>query len=232
MTAIVETTDLSKTYGQGHQTVHAVRDINLSVGSGRFLAVTGPSGSGKSTLLALIGGLLSPTSGKVIVNHHAVHELTGRKRARFRSRHVGFVFQSSNLIPYLTARENIAVLAAIANADRADVMRRADHLIDELGLVDRADTITTRLSGGERQRVAIARALVNQPDVILVDEPTASLDRERGRQVVAELRAQIRRRGLIGIMVTHDLEMAELADHVVEMRDGRLLGQPLSVTGG
>jgi len=218
----LEVIELSKTYFGAAEPVEAVKGATFSAAAGEFLAIVGPSGSGKTTLLAMIGGLLSPMSGTVRVDGVAIDRLDARKLAAFRRRRVGFVFQSNNLIPYLTARENLLLMADIGGVDRKTARVRADRLLDELGLAHRANALATELSGGERQRVAIARALMNDPALILVDEPTAALDSARGRQVVESLKAEIKSRNKLGIMVTHDLAMAALTDRILEMHDGVL----------
>jgi len=218
----LEVIELSKTYFGAAEPVEAVKGATFSAAAGEFLAIVGPSGSGKTTLLAMIGGLLSPTSGTGRVDGVAIDRLDARKLAAFRRRRVGFVFQSNNLIPYLTARENLLLMADIGGVDRKTARVRADRLLDELGLAHRANALATELSGGERQRVAIARALMNDPALILVDEPTAALDSARGRQVVESLKAEIKSRNKLGIMVTHDLAMAALTDRILEMHDGVL----------
>lgn len=214
--------NVTKTYGEGDSAVAAVRDASFSAEAGEFIALVGPSGSGKTTLLAMIGGLLSPTSGTISVNGTNVGALSGGDQARYRRDQVGYVFQSNNLLPYLTARENLMLIRAIGAKGRGTASQRADQLMEELGLSKRRNALATELSGGERQRVAIARALMNDPDLVLVDEPTASLDSTRGRQVVESLLEEVKSRAKIGIMVTHDLAMAELADRVFELHDGML----------
>ncbi len=218
----LEVVELSKTYYGAAEPVEAVKGATFSASAGEFLAVVGPSGSGKTTLLAMIGGLLSPTSGTIRVDGIAIDRLDSRKLAAFRRQRVGFVFQANNLIPYLTARENLLVMADIGGVDRRTARERADRLLEELGLSQRANALATELSGGERQRVAIARALMNDPALILVDEPTAALDSARGRQVVESLKAEIKLRNKLGIMVTHDMAMAALTDRILEMHDGVL----------
>lgn len=213
--------NLSKTYGSGESAVQAVRDVSFQSNPGEFIALVGPSGSGKTTLLAMIGGLLTPTSGEIVVNEQEISSLSDSDRAQYRRDCVGFVFQANNLVPYLTARENLMVMRAIGGG-RGATRSRADQLLEELGLTARANALSTELSGGERQRVAIARALMNDPQLVLVDEPTASLDSVRGRQVVETLIQEVKGRGKTGIMVTHDHAMAELADRILELRDGQL----------
>lgn len=214
---------LTKTFKSGAEVVHAVRDVSFEAAAGDFVAVVGPSGSGKTTLLAMLGGLLTPTAGTIQVDGRSVEKLRGRQAAAYRRNAVGYVFQANNLIPFLTARENLLVIRQIGGtADGGRARRRADQLLEELGLAARANAIVTELSGGERQRVAIGRALMNDPDLVLVDEPTAALDSARGRQVVGSLMAEVKERDKLGIMVTHDMAMAELADRILEMHDGEL----------
>jgi putative ABC transport system ATP-binding protein len=222
MTLALQVSDLTKVYGTGHTAVNAVTDASLEVSNNEFIALVGPSGSGKTTLLSMVGGLLTPTSGSVIVGNTDIGELTSRDRTKFRSNSVGFVFQAFNLVPFLTARENLTMMASISGTDRGVIEDRATELLDELGLDDRAKNLPEELSGGERQRVAIGRALVTDPDLILVDEPTASLDSERGAQVVEMLASEIRTRGKAGIMVTHDLRMVDFTDRSMNISDGSL----------
>ena len=218
MTAI----DVTKLYGEGHTQVKALSDATLELHENEFLALLGPSGSGKTTLLSVIGGLLAPTKGTVTIGDTHLSELSKKAQTRFRANRVGFVFQGFNLVPFLTARENMTVMASISDASRDEIGQRADQLLDELGLAERSDNLPEQLSGGERQRVAIGRALVTDPDLILVDEPTASLDTELGIQVVKLLASEIKSRGKAGIMVTHDLRMVGYTDRTVRILDGRL----------
>jgi putative ABC transport system ATP-binding protein len=215
-------TNVSKTYGEGENAVAAVQEVSLSCASGEFVALVGPSGSGKTTLLAMIGGLLTPTAGTILVEDVDVSALAAKGQARYRRDKVGYVFQSNNLIPYLTVRENLLLIRQIGAKGHSSAGERADQLIEELGLTKRRNALSTDLSGGERQRVAIARALMNDPQLVLVDEPTASLDSTRGKQVVSLLLDEVKSRGKLGIMVTHDLAMADMADRIFEMHDGVL----------
>ena len=215
--------DVTKVYGEGHTAVRALCNASISLRDNEFLALVGPSGSGKTTLLSVIGGLLAPTSGSVVIGDTTLTDLSKKEQTRFRANRVGFVFQGFNLVPFLTARENMTVMASISDNSRTDIEERADQLLEELGLADRSDNLPEQLSGGERQRVAIGRALVTDPDLILVDEPTASLDTELGTQVVKLLASEIKSRGKAGIMVTHDLRMVEFTDRTVEILDGELL---------
>ncbi len=223
MSATLRVTELSKTYGSGGLAVHAVRDVSFETQSGEFTAIVGPSGSGKTTLLAMIGGLLTPTNGKIRVNDREITRLAASERARYRRDSVGFVFQANNLIPFLTARENLLIMSEIGPGNRREANERADRLLDELGLTSRAYALATELSGGERQRVAIGRALMRDPLLVLVDEPTANLDSEQGETVVRSLIAEVRGRDKLGIMVTHDMKIAALATALLELRDGHVI---------
>ena len=222
MSATLAVTGLNKMYGSGAVAVHAVRDVSFSTEPGDFVAIVGPSGSGKTTLLAMIGGLLRPTSGSIQVRGQEIGRLSDGERARYRRDRVGYVFQANNLVLFLTARENLTIMYEIGPGSRHEATSRADGLLEELGLAGRAHALASQLSAGERQRVAIARALMRAPWLILVDEPTANLDSERGEQVVRSLIAEVKGREKLGIMVTHDARMAALADVVLEMRDGHL----------
>ncbi len=222
MNVTLEVSALSKTYGSGEQAVHAVRNAAFSTQPGEFVAVVGPSGSGKTTLLAMIGGLLRPTAGAIVVNGRDIAGLGRGEQAAYRRDTVGYVFQANNLLPFLTARENLLVMAKITRANGKTAGARADRLLAELGLERRANAVATELSGGEKQRVAIGRALMNDLALVLVDEPTASLDSARGRQVVLSLIAEVKQRGKLGLMVTHDMDMAMLADRILSMHDGEM----------
>jgi putative ABC transport system ATP-binding protein len=219
----LEVRTVAKTFGAGAQAVEAVNGISFEVHAGELVSLIGPSGSGKSTLLAMIGALLTPTAGAILIAGDDIARLSSGERARFRRDHVGFVFQSSNVVSYLTVRENISLPGSFGGADKRAVCDLADELIREFGLEDAVDRRGDRLSGGQRQRVALARALVRDPTLLLIDEPTANLDTARGIQVVEMLTEQIHARGKAGLMVTHDLEMAARADRVLEIRDGRLV---------
>lgn len=231
--AILRVTDVTKMYGEGHTAVTAVAHATMAVDKGEFVALLGPSGSGKTTLISIIGGLLGATSGSVELGGMDVTALRGKELTAFRASKVGFVFQSANLVPFLTARENLLYVAGLVKGgSRKEAAARADQLLEELGLEQRARNVPEQLSGGERQRVAIGRALMNDPDLILVDEPTAALDTAMGRQVVELLRREVKARGKTGIMVTHDLRMVEYTDRVFEILDGTLthVEQPSAIT--
>lgn len=218
---MLSVSNLTKTYQEGDREVQAVRDVNFGGEPGEFIAIVGPSGSGKTTTLAMLGGLLTPTNGSINLNGREITELSPRELTEYRRLSVGYVFQANNLLPFLTVRENLLVMSWIG-ARKDEGKPRADQLIEELGLSHRADALATQLSGGERQRVAIGRALMNDPEIVLVDEPTANLDSVRGRQVVEMLVRETKDRNKLTIMVTHDLDMAALADHIYEMHDGVL----------
>jgi putative ABC transport system ATP-binding protein len=213
---------LTKVFGSGDTAVEAVRDVSLSVQPGEFVAIVGPSGSGKTTLLAMLGGLLTATRGRVVVGGTDISGLNEAQRARFRRERVGFVFQGFNLVPYLTAEQNLLVIPSISGKLDGETRARARQLLGEMGVEKRAHHLPGELSGGERQRVAIGRALMNDPLLVLVDEPTSNLDSERGTEVVRSLAEEVKMRNKIGIMVTHDRRMLTHVDRVLEMADGRL----------
>ncbi|MGH2389023.1 MAG: ABC transporter ATP-binding protein [Chloroflexota bacterium] len=218
---------VSKIYGRGDTTVTALEEASLRVEEGELVALVGPSGSGKTTLLAIAGALLEPTRGRVWLDGQDITALAPAARVRFRLDNIGFVLQSSNLVPYLTARDQLLLPARLAgNRDRGATVR-ADRLLHELDLDRRGRHYPEKLSGGERRRVAIARALMNDPALILADEPTASLDSTRGREVVKLLAREVREHRKAAIMVTHDERMLDLCDRVVRIVDGRLVGADL-----
>lgn len=221
--AILSLRDVTKSFGEGAQRVDAVSGVSLDIERGEMVSLVGPSGSGKSTLLAMVGGLLTPTAGQILMDEVDIARFGRGDRTRYRRDKVGFVFQGSNMVPFLTARENLLLVAQFGGADKSALRRRAEELLDELELTHVADQLATRLSGGERQRVAIARALMRDPMLILVDEPTASLNTELGERVVDSLTAEVHERNKACIMVTHDDRMAARADRLIEFRDGRLL---------
>lgn len=218
----IETRDLWKVYGDGNTEVVAMRDVSLSVRRGEVVALLGPSGSGKSTFLTAVGLINPPTSGQVFIGGQLVQD---GPRARgdlrsFRRRHIGYVFQRSNLIPFLSARENVQIALELNGETSRSARDRAQRLLDELGVGDRAANLPSMLSGGQQQRVAVARALANQPSIILADEPTAALDSHRGRQVM-ELFAQVAHEHGAGvIVVTHDHRSLDVFDTIYEMEDG------------
>lgn len=212
-------TDVSLTLGDGEATVAALDHVSLSVEPGEFVAIVGPSGSGKSSLLAVAGGLTTPDSGTVTVAGTDVAALSRRRRTRFRLERIGFVFQSGNLLPALTAVDQLRLMTRI---DGACAGRDPMQLLDEVGMADKAGRRPHQLSGGERQRVGIARALVAEPSLLLVDEPTAALDRVRSHEVVELLSRETSQAQVATVMVTHDHDVLQHCDRVLEMVDGKL----------
>lgn len=222
--AALEVRNVIKTFEiEGGGTINAVDDVSFEVNPGEFVALVGPSGSGKTTMLSILAALLTPTSGQVLIDGQDLSRLNERKRVRLRREKIGFTFQSNNLIPFLTARENVDFMLRLnGQANKAGRMRSAE-LLSRLGLSDRLGNLPGQLSGGQQQRVAIARALIHNPAVVLADEPTASLDTERAYQVVETFANLIHENGRAGIMVTHDLRMCRFVDRVLQMRDGKLV---------
>jgi putative ABC transport system ATP-binding protein len=215
--------DVRKVYTQGDDEIVALSHASLVVGDDEIVALVGPSGSGKTTLLSIAGGLLGATEGTVLVGSHDLSTYDAKELTRFRRDEVGFVFQSVNLVPFLTARENVMVAAELAGRGRTKATReRADQLLGELGLADRARNLPTQLSGGERQRVAIGRALMNEPALILVDEPTSALDTNLGEQVMSLIVQEVKSRGTAAVIVTHDTRMTHFCDRVLGITDGEL----------
>jgi len=223
MMAALDMRDVRKVYGSGEGEVVALDHATLRVESDEIVALVGPSGSGKTTLLSIAGGLLTPTSGEVVVGTVDLAGASQKELTRFRRERVGFVFQAVNLVPFLTTRENLLVVAEMSGRSRdGDSRERADQLIDELGLTPRRNRLPGSLSGGERQRVAIGRALMNEPALVLVDEPTSALDTRLGEQVMELIRSEVKRRATAAVIVTHDTRMTHFADRTVEIVDGKL----------
>jgi len=215
--------NVSKTYGAGPAAVRAVRDASFQVESGEILAIVGPSGSGKTTLLSIAGCLLRPTTGQVFILGDEVTALGQLRLSSFRLRHIGFIFQSFNLMPALSARENIEIALNLAGIDAAAAHERADQLLDLLELGHRARQRPPDLSGGEQQRLAVARALANKPDIILADEPTANLDSRAGHRVMELMNSAVAAgEAKALVVVTHDTRILDLAQRVLLMEDGLL----------
>jgi ABC-type lipoprotein export system ATPase subunit len=223
MTTAIKTTDLTKTYKMGRVDVPVLRGISLAIQRGEMVAIVGPSGSGKSTLLGLMGGLDTPTAGRVVIDDLDITAMSENQLAGVRSDRIGFVFQAYNLIQTLTALENVALPAQFARRRKFKPMRRARELLIALGLGERLNHRPAALSGGEQQRVAIARALINQPAVVLADEPTGNLDSASGRGVLAALQRMRTETGTTLVLVTHDTDVAACADRVFYLQDGSLL---------
>jgi putative ABC transport system ATP-binding protein len=222
MAPALEAQSVVKQYQVGGGTVNAVDEVDLNLQRGEFVALVGPSGSGKTTLLAMLAGLLSPTSGSIIIDGQELSAMKEAQRARFRRRNIGFTFQANNLVPYLTALENVEFILRLNGEFNAAGRRRARELLVRLGMEERLNGLPRQLSGGQRQRVAIARALINQPTLVLADEPTASLDTERAFQVVETLAILVHEQNRAGIMVTHDLRLVQYTDRVIQLVDGRV----------
>jgi putative ABC transport system ATP-binding protein len=230
-TALLRARGLRKDYGKGEGLVRAVDEVDLDVASGETLAVMGPSGCGKSTLLHLLGGLDRPSAGELWLNDRRTDRLSERALAGLRRQEIGFVFQAFHLMDELTARENIELPALLAGRSPRQARRRALALLDRVGLADRANHLPSALSGGQRQRVAIARALINDPLVVLADEPTGNLDTAATLEVL-RLFEQLHAAGLTLVIVTHDERVAATADRLVSMRDGALVDETRLTGGG
>ena len=222
MDAIISLKDVHKEYRLGQTTVRALRGITLDVQRGGYTSIVGPSGSGKSSLLHLIGGMDVPSSGEVWLNGQRLHGLKDSALTRIRARDIGFVFQAFHLNPILTVRENVAIALRFVGVQHKAALAQADAWLEKVGLSHRLRHYPAELSGGERQRVAIARALVKSPALVLADEPTGNLDTQCGHEVVRLLRALTHESGTTVIQVTHNLEIAQLGDAVLTLRDGLL----------
>jgi putative ABC transport system ATP-binding protein len=220
--ALIELHDVSRIYDLGRVQVAALQGVDLQVREGEFLAIVGPSGSGKSTLMNIVGCLDRPTAGTYILNGTAVADLNDDGLAKLRSRTIGFVFQSYNLLPRTSALENVATPLLYQGVSRKDRLARAKLALERLGLGDRIDHVPTELSGGQQQRVAIARAMVTEPALLLADEPTGNLDSTSGAEVMALL-SQLNAAGRTIVMITHDVDVASRASRQVHVRDGRLV---------
>lgn len=222
-TYAIETNAVVKTYTTDFGDIQAVDGVSLQVKPGEFVALVGPSGSGKTTMLSILAALLQPTTGRIFLDGQQMSELSEADRVTIRREKIGFTFQANNLVPYLTAVENVELMLRLnGRLDKAGKLR-ARELLARLGLGERLNNLTGQLSGGQQQRVAIARALIHDPSLVLADEPTASLDTERAYQVVETFAGLIHERNRAGIMVTHDLRMVEFVDRVLQMQDGKLV---------
>ncbi len=222
-TVALEVKNVVKTFTVDGGKINAVDDVSFQVHAGEFVALVGPSGSGKTTMLSILAALLTPTSGQVLIDGQDLAKMSEKQRVVLRREKIGFTFQSNNLIPYLTAKENVEFMLRLnGKANRAGRMR-SQELLARLGLNDRLHNLPAQMSGGQQQRVAIARALIHNPTVVLADEPTASLDTERAFQVVETFANLIHENNRAGIMVTHDLRMCKYVDRILQMRDGKLV---------
>ncbi|MBT3338873.1 MAG: ABC transporter ATP-binding protein [Anaerolineae bacterium] len=219
---ILETKNVSKVYDSNGLVVKAVDEVNLRVKAGEFVGLVGPSGSGKTTMLAMLATLLRETGGSLLIDKQDLGSMSDAQRTKFRREKIGFTFQSNNLVPYLTALENVELMLRLNKTNGRKSRERAIDLLTRLGLEDRLHSLPSQLSGGQQQRVAIARSLIHDPSVVLADEPTASLDTERANQVVQIFADLIHEGQRAGIMVTHDLRMCKYADKIVQMVDGKI----------
>ena len=222
--SMLELRGVTKVYGQGDTVVNALRGIDLTVEPGAMVAVMGPSGSGKSTLLTIAGSLEEPTEGEVLIDGALLRQMSRNAKARLRRRSIGYVFQDFNLLPGLTAVENVALPLELDGISGRRARATGNRVLDDLGLSERADRFPDQLSGGERQRVAIARAVVGERQLLLADEPSGALDSANGEVVMRLIRAACQR-GVAGVVVTHDAQLASWADRVVFLRDGRVVDQ-------
>ena len=219
---MITMSNVTKSYHVGGEQVTALNDVSLESGEGEYIMVTGPSGSGKSTLLYTIGGLLTPSNGDVNVNGFDVYDLSQHHRAKFRRDNVGFIFQNFELLPYLTALENVMLPLSLDQVDPMDQVERGIEALERVGLGKRLHHKPDELSGGEQQRVAIARGLVNEPNILLADEPTGNLDQKTGDGIMTLL-SKLHEDGQTIVFVTHDKSRARVADRVIEMIDGRIV---------
>lgn len=219
MSKIIETTEISRKYVMGSETIHALKSISISIDQGEYVAFMGPSGSGKSTLMNIIGCLDTPSSGTYILNKNDVSDLTENELAEIRNKEIGFVFQTFNLLPRATSLENVALPLVYAGLSKSDREEKAMMALEGVGLGDRYSHKPNELSGGQRQRVAIARALVNDPSIILADEPTGNLDSKTSYSIM-DLFRELHEKGNTIIMVTHEEDIAEYSHRIVRLRDG------------
>jgi len=219
---ILETNGVTKIYDSNGLSVKAVQDVSLQIKAGEFIGLVGPSGSGKTTMLAMLATLLRETEGTILIDGQDLGSMSDIQRTQFRREKIGFTFQANNLVPYLTALENVELMLRLNKKYTHKNRQRAKDLLTRLGLDDRLNSLPGQLSGGQQQRVAIARSLIHDPSVVLADEPTASLDTERANQVVQIFANLIHEEQRAGIMVTHDLRMCKYVDKVIQMVDGKI----------
>lgn len=220
--SLIKIENVAKTYFGGEGSVEVLKNINLEIEKGQFLALLGPSGSGKSTLLSILGALNPPSSGQVIIDEISIYELDHERRADFRHEYIGFVFQQYQLIPYLTALENVMLPLAISKRSDKEQRKMAQMVLEKVGLGEKSSRLPNQLSGGEQNRVAIARAIVNEPEIIFADEPTGSLDSKTANEILDLFKA-LNKEGLTIIMVTHNEENLAWVSRSISIRDGQLL---------
>ncbi|UCG05151.1 MAG: ABC transporter ATP-binding protein [Desulfobacterales bacterium] len=215
--------ELIKQYGKGHATVTAVAGISFHINEGDFIGIMGESGAGKSTLLGMMGAMNAPTSGRLVVDDIDVYRLGQEQRADFRREFLGFIFQSFHLIPYLSVIENVMLPLAVVKASKKQKWAMAEEALDQVGLLDKARRLPGQISGGESERVAIARSIVNEPPVLLADEPTGNLDTKTTKEIM-ELLRQLNKEGMTIVMVTHSPDCAKYAQRIMKVSDGKLVG--------
>ncbi|PFL15167.1 hemin ABC transporter ATP-binding protein [Bacillus cereus] len=223
MTSLLKLDKVSKVYGEGNTEVTALHPMSLDVKAGEFIGIVGPSGSGKSTLLSIAGALLSPSKGDIYIREQNITKLSQKEMTDIRLKKIGFIFQFANLVPYLNVKEQLLYIAKLKKENKQESEKRADHLLAAFGLGERKSHYPNQLSGGEKQRVAIARAFMNNPDLILADEPTASLDSKRAREVVEMMKREVKENQKAAIMITHDERMLDVCDRILTLRDGKLI---------
>ncbi|HDR6269008.1 ABC transporter ATP-binding protein [Bacillus cereus] len=223
MTSLLKLDKVSKVYGEGNTEVTALHPMSLDVKAGEFIGIVGPSGSGKSTLLSIAGALLSPSKGDIYIREQNITKLSEKEMTDIRLKKIGFIFQFANLVPYLNVKEQLLYIAKLKKDNKQESEKRANHLLAAFGLGERKNHYPNQLSGGEKQRVAIVRAFMNNPDLILADEPTASLDSKRAREVVEMMKREVKESQKAAIMITHDERMLDVCDRILTLRDGKLV---------
>jgi putative ABC transport system ATP-binding protein len=226
--SLIEIKKLNKTYESGEECVMALVDVNLKIDRGEFISVMGPSGSGKSTLLTILGGLNHPTKGDVIVDEIPIYRLSLEKLADFRREYLGFIFQSFQLIPYLTVMENVMLPLSITQRTNREQVKMAKEILEKIGLAGKAKRLPDQLSGGEQERVAIARALVNSPPILMADEPTGNLDSKTGKEIM-DLFKSLNQEGQTIVMVTHNPENTSYSTRTISLKDGRVETVPVAL---
>ncbi len=219
--SLIEIKKLNKTYESGGENVTALCDVDLNIERGEFISVMGPSGSGKSTLLTILGGLNHPTKGDVIVDDIPIYKLSLEKLADFRREYLGFIFQSFQLIPYLTVTENVMLPLSITQRTNREQVKMAEEILEKIGLAGKAERLPDQLSGGEQERVAIARALVNSPPILMADEPTGNLDSKTGNEIMALFKS-LNKEGQTIVMVTHNPDNTSFSTRTISLKDGRV----------